>query len=440
MLITVAVSTAIVLSGCAPILEGYKLSESPHFVQPPERLREERIEISNYDQLKSEMLNYVMRHEESGRMYTNNYDGDVAEDVMRACSEIENDDPVGAYAVSSITGIATRIVSYHEVNVNITYKRTKQQVDSIVNVSTKRYLRTELLNVMRDYREEAVFNATKSITKDDILWLVEDIYYDNPRTIVMKPVVAVEEFQVSGDSRIMEIRFGHIVQASILQQHSVNLALAAQRNAEEAVGENDAEILLFLTERLMAACSYDEGMAKTTSVHGAQNFAATAYGAWENGIAVGEGFAMAFKALCDVLGFDCQVVLGYHDGMVHAWNTVSLYGEYYHIDVARCSIDGIENAFLKTDDDFRDRYKWDMENTVSCNGTMTYEDIVGTEELDEDDPGDGEIDPDERPEGDITPTSGTSDNESSNSSEHSNEDTADPSDTSEDILERQGTI
>jgi hypothetical protein len=85
---------------------------------------------------------------------------------------------------------------------------------------------------------------------------------------------------------------------------------------------------------------------------------------------------MAFKALCDELRFDCRIVLGLRDGMVHAWNIVALYGEYYHIDLAMSGVHGIEISFLRTDADFLEMgYEWDMEGTVRCEGTLTYEDI-----------------------------------------------------------------
>ena len=370
---------AALLTGCMSILEGSTLSESPHLSAPYERQPEMQIEVSDYGGLKDAILNFITEHELSGEIVIYSYDGgDVQEDVDRACYEIINTDPVAAYSVSELTGLATRIVSKYEINISIEYKRTKQQVESYVNVSTLRYLRTELLSVMSDYADEAVFRATLDITADDIAALVRETYYQNPRRIVMLPVIAVETYPENGEDRIYELRFGNIERSSILSEYGASLSLYVRRNAFVADGDNDAEILLSLVENLIGACVYDEGTAKTISVHGAQNFAATAYGALVKGSAVGEGFAMAFKALCDELEFDCQVVLGYLDGMVHAWNIVALNGEYYHIDVAMCAANGIETAFLKTDADFAEHYSWDMINTVKCDGTLTYEDVVGT--------------------------------------------------------------
>jgi len=373
----------LVVAGCASILEDDRISETPHSGVQHDRQPEEHVEVSNYDELKAEMLNCVIQHEGTARMRAYSYDGDIALDIRRARFEIMNIDPIGAYAVFEIGGESTRIVSYYEINVSIEYKRTKQQIDSIVNVSTLRYLRTELLKAISECSDEAVIRTSLNITEEEIIGFIRETYYENPRKAVMLPITVVDVYPVSGNDRVFELRFGYIERAGILRHRSENLALHVRRNVEIAVGENDAEILISLAENLMAACLYDEGVARALSVHGSQNFAATAYGALANGSAVGEGFAMAFKALCDELGFDCEVVLGYYDGMIHAWNIITLDGEYYHIDVSMCSVYGIEAAFLKTDEDFIERYTWDMENTKRCNGTLTYEDIVEMGEDDE---------------------------------------------------------
>ena len=380
ILILVLVTT---VCGCAAILEGERSSETLHSAVPYVRPPGVTIEVSDYEGLREAILDLIMEREDSGEILINSYDdGDVSEDLDRACFEIMTQHPVGAYAVADITGTVSRIMSHYEVGVSIEYERTKQQIDAVkdVNVSTERYLRTELLSVMSQYLDEAVFRTTMNITAGDIVRIVKEIYYQNPRMIFMLPVTAVEIFPPNGEDRILQLRFRYIdTSQGILNSYGDMLASSVRLNAYTAGGENDAEILISLAENLIAACVYDEGIARTISKHGMQNFAATAYGALVNGSAVGEGFAMAYKALCDDLGFECRVLLGYYKGMVHAWNVVSLYGYYYHIDVAMCAANGIETAFLKTDTDFSQHYLWDMANTVRCNGPMTYEDFVEIE-------------------------------------------------------------
>lgn len=58
-----------------------------------------------------------------------------------------------------------------------------------------------------------------------------------------------------------------------------------------------------------------------------------AYGALINGICVCEGYAEAFKLLCDREGIPCLTVIGTGDGGAHKWNVVQMEdGEWYLLD------------------------------------------------------------------------------------------------------------
>jgi len=211
-------------------------------------------------------------------------------------------------------------------------------------------------------------------------------------------MVTVEAYPETGPDRVYEIHFGNVENQRMLQYMSGLLTQYIEQNAELALRSTDSETLLTLVNILMET-TFNEGAARTIHAHGVQNFATTAYGALIRGNAVGEGFAMAFKALADELGFDCRVVLGELDGMIHAWNIISLYGDFYHIDVAMCVLLGKDVAFLKTDADFEEMlYTWDRVNTVRCEGILTLEDILpdgddedSEEDSDEDGDENGEI-------------------------------------------------
>ena len=134
--ITLFILIALILcAGCGDILEGDKRSESLHITASGERPQEdEQIEVSDYEELEAVLLGLVTEHEAEALIVVYKYDGDLQEDVDRAINEIMNNDPVAVYAVASIDETVTKIVSYFEIVVNIEYKRTKEQMDSIVTV------------------------------------------------------------------------------------------------------------------------------------------------------------------------------------------------------------------------------------------------------------------------------------------------------------------
>ena len=408
ILILISVCTAAALLSCATLLEDERVTERPHVITPIYRPQDAQIEVSNFEELKDAMLELVKAHETNGRIVAFSYDGeDVQADVNRAIHEILTYHPIGVFAVSEIAGHVTKIVTLFEIDISIEYMRTREQLDSVVSISATWALREELLAVMSDYRDESVFRTNLRLTAEDIIGHIVEIYYQNPRSIVRRPVVAVEVFPEVGNDRIFSVSFEFGLAPGIPRTLEASLALAIQNNVQAAVGETEEEILLSLANNLIAIANFDEFAARTLAEHGIQNPVATAFGALVNGSAVGEGFAMAFKALCDELGIEAHVVLGTLNGRYHAWNIVFLDGFYYHIDVAMGDVYGIENHFLRNDTQMRaGRYIWDFANTPSANGPLTFQDVAGSDEAyyEEDEneapvssPGGGQLRPPSRP-------------------------------------------
>lgn len=101
---------------------------------------------------------------------------------------------------------------------------------------------------------------------------------------------------------------------------------------------DDLDKLLGIHNYIVNNCEYDKITAakelptneyKSTypkeynSVH-------SAFGAIVNGVAVCQGYAQAYSALCKKAGIECEYVVS--SPMNHAWNMVKLGGKYYHID------------------------------------------------------------------------------------------------------------
>jgi len=369
--------TAVMSTACANLLEDYIESISPHISLPYERPPVEQKVISSMEEFEEFLLDLIISHQtETNIQYNNVENEDVQAEIDRISREILENHPIAVYAVTEINLTATRIVRYFEIDIEIEFMRTAEQLEAIINAPTARFMMTSLLEIMSRYDEEAVFRTGLQLTGEDIIEQIVEIYYQNPREIVMMPFVTVEMFPEQGEDRIYVIRFGYTQSPEMLRLFGESLDIYVRQNAERAVGDNQGEILLSLVENLMASTEFDEGTAGTISMHAPQNIAATAFGAFVRGSAVGEGFAMAFKALCDELRIECRVVLGFLDEKFHAWNIVALEGYYYHIDVSMSVVLGLEAAFLKNDGDFEEFYIWDRENTQICNGPLTLYDIM----------------------------------------------------------------
>lgn len=73
-------------------------------------------------------------------------------------------------------------------------------------------------------------------------------------------------------------------------------------------------------------------LVNNTSYGGSSDRRYTAGGALVDGVAVCDGYAMAFDLLCYLSGIDCIRVTGWANGD-HAWNKVKVNGSWYNIDV-----------------------------------------------------------------------------------------------------------
>ena len=78
------------------------------------------------------------------------------------------------------------------------------------------------------------------------------------------------------------------------------------------------------------------------------------------------GYALAFKALCQLTDIECVVVRGRVDGLDHFWNIVKLGDSYYHIDAAMDDGAGAATFFLKGDTAMQTTHKWAASSYPAC--------------------------------------------------------------------------
>lgn len=90
------------------------------------------------------------------------------------------------------------------------------------------------------------------------------------------------------------------------------------------------ELLQYFQETLVDRVEYDERAAQSDSTKYPTAF--HAYGALMEGKSVCQGYAYAFKLLCDKAQIPCWIVTGFYKEP-HAWNYVWLDGNYYMVDL-----------------------------------------------------------------------------------------------------------
>lgn len=101
----------------------------------------------------------------------------------------------------------------------------------------------------------------------------------------------------------------------------------------------------------------------------------SAYGAIIEGKSVCDGYAESFKTMMDMLGIECQVVIGEAAGEDHEWNMVCLDGAWYQVDVTwddpvgKNGLGVSHKYFNVTDNELRRDHNWDQTKYTAAVGT-----------------------------------------------------------------------
>lgn len=133
-----ALAALCLLTGCASLLEREYSTVEPHSSTFWESEAAGTLRAESYQDVVNDVLLLIGRHTESAtiRLYNFSDDMTVAETLEQATTEIQQETPMGAYAVEYITSSSHSQRGYYEISVQISYRRTEQQVQAVVNATS----------------------------------------------------------------------------------------------------------------------------------------------------------------------------------------------------------------------------------------------------------------------------------------------------------------
>lgn len=360
------------MTGCSALFEKEYVAIELYQAEPsaPEESHGEAAvsSISNYASLKRAIEQLVSEHAESAELQFQNYDGSISQDISTACWEVKSSTAIGAFAVDYISYDLSRIVSYYQADIFITYKRSADQMaalESVINVSE---LNARLEEAIRENKTYLVLDVTvASATADTVRDGVRAAYYGDPTACPVLPSVEVGIFPESGVSRIMEITLAYDANGETLNQKRGELTQAIEAMTAAIAPEGWTEETWPARDRVYGVCQYVQEHCSLDETAGT-----TVWDALVGGAGNSEGLAMAVAAGCQALGVDCSVVMGRLDGEDHVWNMVTIGGASYHVDVSNRDEEE-ETAFMTDDETLWGRYWWDTSLYPACQ--QTYEEV-----------------------------------------------------------------
>ncbi len=167
------------LCGCAGLLEREYSAVAPHSATYWESEAAGILRAQTYQDVVNDLLFLVTSQTEDGtiRLLGNESWDDSTSVAERACTEVEQETPLGAYAVEYITYSCTQSRNYSEISLHIVYRRTLEQQRAIVN-ATGMYAISDLLTaaIERGESELAVRVSYFNTDRRSVISTVAEVF------------------------------------------------------------------------------------------------------------------------------------------------------------------------------------------------------------------------------------------------------------------------
>ena len=171
---------ALLLSGCGLLRREYTRTE-PHSATYYEGDRRDVLRAEGRQDLVNNLLLLVSAHDESGTvwLYDSEDGADASQLAQVACDEVLQETPLGAYALEYLTyTVDEGGRGYTQLRFTAGYRRTAQQIKSIVHATNAAAL--------RDLLQAAVENGGKELA-------VQVCSFDGSRQSVLDSVAALQQ-------------------------------------------------------------------------------------------------------------------------------------------------------------------------------------------------------------------------------------------------------
>ena len=169
------------LTGCASLLERSYTTSEPHSSKFWESEAAATLRAENRQDMVNDLLILISQHTETASLRLYNFPDEqtALEELEKAAQEVQQETPLGAYAVEYITYISQPQRSCFEADLQIGYRRTAEQMQTIVSASSVSAL-GDLLEAALDDSREKVAQEVQQVRqergiREEAVWIVH--YY-----------------------------------------------------------------------------------------------------------------------------------------------------------------------------------------------------------------------------------------------------------------------
>ena len=230
MIISLLALLLAALCGCSRLVPSSYTLVTPHDAGAKSEPQSDVLTVRDYKTLKNALRTLVQNGVEHGVIHTNQYAGDVEEDLPAAVYEIAREDPIGAYAIDYITHDCTLIVAYYEIKIDITFRDVRTPLDEIEYVGSETEANRLLCRALENYDDHLTLYATYP-GKPDYEALVQDYCDAHLKEHAAQPELTVTSYPADARNRIVELVFDY--PASRLELRSMQQDVTESLRAAE---------------------------------------------------------------------------------------------------------------------------------------------------------------------------------------------------------------
>ena len=326
------------LCGCGFLRQTTYVVVEPHDEDYEVSLDSNVITVSSYLSLKNAILNMVEDSVKEGVIRAESYQGNLTVDLDQAVTEVTQMSPLGAFAVEHMTYDYSKIVGYYEIHINTTFRRSLEEIQSVVYVNDLSALRVKLREAMSTY-EPILRVRVGDFEPFDLKDEITSIYLEHPEFALENPEAAMESYPETGTQRILEIRFTY--------RNRPEELMACQ---EELAGQVEQLSLIYGSantdmtnaKRFFNRLGRDTMVVPDVDKDSESMLTNSAYGVLIDNCGTSFGFAQAYALLMRSCGMECKVISGAKDGVEHYWCLVRIDGQAYYVDPSAAV--GMQNA------------------------------------------------------------------------------------------------
>lgn len=335
-------SILLLLGGCSGFRTDSYIQVEPHDEGYEVAIDSSAVTVSSYLGLKNAMADMVEKCVTDGVIRAEGYGSELTEDLDNAVYEIWRVDPLGAYAVDYMTYDCSKIVNYYEIHIHITFRRTEEEIASVVYASSTEELKERLRDAMADYSPKLLARVN-DYQEMDYVDLMQQVYEDHPEFALERPKLTVSTYPENGSQRILEFDFTYDLPQNTL--------LEMQREMQEAVdyisklygsANDDAVSVRRFYNRVIRDGVLLNDQDVTTLAPD------SAYGALVNDAATSFGYAQTYRLLLRNNDIPCVLIRSTLRNEVRYLCLVTLEEKDYYLDVAEGVMVKQSDSFLMT--------------------------------------------------------------------------------------------